>query len=487
MQPEEKVILVDPHDHPLGLMPKMEAHRKGLLHRAFSVFIFDEQGRLMLQRRAATKYHSPGLWTNTVCSHQRLGETNREAGKRRLIEELGFTTELREIFHFIYKAELDRGLTEHELDHVLIGKYNGQAKPNPEEVDGIKYMHLAELKTDIEKNPENYTEWFKIIFRESYQILVKEAGKMFLNQPLFFDPYFEEKIWGGTALKTILNKNIPSNHTGESWEISSVKNKESHVKSGFFKGMPVSLLWNLFDRELWGSEIKRSYRNFPLLVKYIDANDDLSVQVHPDDQLASELHNSCGKTEMWRIISAQPGAALYIGFKTGTTEDIFLRHLKAGTLKNILNRIPVKAKEMFYIPAGTVHAIGKGILLAEVQQTSDLTYRIYDWNRVDQEGKRRELHMERALKAINFEAQPVKIVQSIRTPYFQTEEWKPGKTTSYQSETFTILVNTSDRKFRINDWSFKPGETVLLPAHHPFEIEGEGTLLKIKAAGEKQY
>jgi len=169
---EENVILVDVLDNQLGLMPKMEAHEKAVLHRAFSVFIFNDKGELMLQQRAAHKYHSPLLWTNTCCSHQRDGESNIEAGKRRLIEEMGFKTNLKEIFSFVYKAPFDNGLTEHELDHVMIGNFNGPPTINPDEVASYKWMTLEAVKKDIELQPNIYTAWFKIIFKESYLKLI---------------------------------------------------------------------------------------------------------------------------------------------------------------------------------------------------------------------------------------------------------------------------------------------------------------------------
>ena len=168
---EEHVILVDERDNQLGLMPKMEAHEKAVLHRAFSVFIFNSNGDLMLQQRAAHKYHSPLLWTNTCCSHQRDGESNIEAGKRRLVEEMGFSTELKEVFSFIYKAPFDNGLTEHELDHVMVGYFDGVPEVNPEEVASFKWMSLEAIKEDIELHPNLYTAWFKIIFKESYSKL----------------------------------------------------------------------------------------------------------------------------------------------------------------------------------------------------------------------------------------------------------------------------------------------------------------------------
>ena len=168
---EELVVLVDKNDNQIGLMPKMEAHEKAVLHRAFSVFTFNNKGELLLQQRAAHKYHSPLLWTNTCCSHQREGEANIEAGKRRLQEEMGFTTELKEVFSFIYKAPFENGLTEHELDHVMVGDFDGEPNINKDEVESYKWMLLEDVKNDIENNPEIYTEWFKIIFKESYKKL----------------------------------------------------------------------------------------------------------------------------------------------------------------------------------------------------------------------------------------------------------------------------------------------------------------------------
>jgi isopentenyl-diphosphate delta-isomerase len=165
------VVLVDENDKKLGLMPKMEAHEKAVLHRAFSVFIFNKNGDLMLQQRAAHKYHSPLLWTNTCCSHQRDGEANLEAGKRRLFEEMGFNADLKEVFSFVYKAPFDNGLTEHELDHVMVGYFDNKPNINKDEVEAYKWMALEDVKTDIEKNPHIYTAWFKIIFNESYQKL----------------------------------------------------------------------------------------------------------------------------------------------------------------------------------------------------------------------------------------------------------------------------------------------------------------------------
>jgi len=168
---EELVILVNENDEQIGLMPKMEAHEKAVLHRAFSVFVFNNKNQLMLQQRAANKYHSPLLWTNTCCSHQRDGESNLEAGVRRLKEEMGFVCDLEEKTSFIYKAPFDNGLTEHELDHVMVGYYDRDPKINREEVERFKYMTVEEVKEDISLKPEIYTEWFKIIFEKFYDYI----------------------------------------------------------------------------------------------------------------------------------------------------------------------------------------------------------------------------------------------------------------------------------------------------------------------------
>jgi len=166
---EEQVILVNEYDEQIGLMPKLEAHEKAVLHRAFSVFVFNNKNELMLQQRALHKYHSPGLWTNTCCSHQRDGESNLQAGIRRLQEEMGFVTPLKETISFIYKAPFDNGLTEHELDHIMVGSYEDAPIINPDEVADWKWMPLEDVKQDIDDNHQLYTAWFKIIFKKFYE------------------------------------------------------------------------------------------------------------------------------------------------------------------------------------------------------------------------------------------------------------------------------------------------------------------------------
>ncbi len=170
------VILVDKNDHQIGVMEKLEAHEKGLLHRAFSVFIFNNQGQLMIHQRALSKYHSPGLWTNTCCSHQQIGETCIEAAQRRLNEEMGFDCEMEEIFQFIYRAEFSNGLVEHEYDHVFIGHYDEQPNINTDEVNAWKWICPKELDADLRANPNSYTEWFKLSWERVLKYQIEKAA-----------------------------------------------------------------------------------------------------------------------------------------------------------------------------------------------------------------------------------------------------------------------------------------------------------------------
>lgn len=172
----EKVLLVDRDDNILGEMEKMEAHEKGLLHRAFSVFVFNTENELLLQKRASSKYHSGGLWSNTCCSHPRSGETAVQAGERRLTEEMGFTVSLENKFSFIYEAKLDNELTEHELDHVLIGYFSDEPQMNPEEVEDWKYVSLDDLEEHMDDNPDDYTVWFRVIFDRVKTTLLSEIS-----------------------------------------------------------------------------------------------------------------------------------------------------------------------------------------------------------------------------------------------------------------------------------------------------------------------
>jgi mannose-6-phosphate isomerase len=221
--------------------------------------------------------------------------------------------------------------------------------------------------------------------------------------PIKFQPILKDKIWGGTRLKNILHKPTNSGKCGESWEISAVQGNISKVKNGLLSGNNLQELVEIYMGDLVGDIIYERFGiEFPLLIKFIDANDVLSVQVHPDDDLAMKRHKAYGKTEMWYIIDAEKDAELISGFNREMDRETYLKHLQNKTLKEILNFEKVKAGDVFFTPSGRVHAVGAGILLAEIQQTSDITYRIYDWDRVDEKGNPRELHTDLALDAIDF-------------------------------------------------------------------------------------
>jgi mannose-6-phosphate isomerase len=226
-----------------------------------------------------------------------------------------------------------------------------------------------------------------------------------MNQlyPLKFNPIILDKMWGGSKLKNTLRKPTKSDKAGESWEISGVEGYVSVISNGFLTGNTLEELIEVYMGDLVGDSIyERFGLQFPLLIKFIDANDMLSIQVHPDDKLARERHNSYGKTEMWYILQADDQAELIVGFNRKISREIYLKHLNEKKLPAILNTEPVKPGDVFFLPAGRVHAIGAGILLAEIQQTSDITYRIYDFDRHDADGNFRELHTNEAVDAIDY-------------------------------------------------------------------------------------
>jgi len=222
--------------------------------------------------------------------------------------------------------------------------------------------------------------------------------------PLKFKTIFKEKIWGGNKIKTILNKDFsPLENCGETWELSAIQGELSVVENGFLAGNNIQELIEIYMGDLIGDKIYDKFGiEFPLLIKFIDANDILSIQVHPDDKLAKKRHKAYGKTEMWYVLQSEPDSEIIVGFKNDINEDIYLEHLKNNTLPEILNIEKANKNDVFYIPAGRVHAIGSGILLCEIQQTSDITYRIFDWNRKDKNGNQRELHTKLAVEAIDY-------------------------------------------------------------------------------------
>lgn len=302
--------------------------------------------------------------------------------------------------------------------------------------------------------------------------------------PLKFEPVFKEKIWGGKRLKEVLGKNVGTlDKVGESWELSGYEGSVSVVSEGFLAGNDLLELIEIYMGDLLGDKIYEHFGiHFPLLIKFIDANDYLSVQVHPDDEMAIERHNSFGKTEMWYILDANKDAELIVGFNQPLDREKYLRYFNSGKIREVLHQEKVNKGDVFYIPAGRVHATGPGILFAEIQQTSDLTYRIYDWDRVDADGNERELHTDLALDAIDFE-QPAQL----KTKYNrELNKRNPILSCNY----FTTNVLKLDQKVELNySWldsfvvfmgiegameiyfspneapvRFKKGETVLLPA-----------------------
>lgn len=227
-------------------------------------------------------------------------------------------------------------------------------------------------------------------------------NKSFKSYGIKFEPILKEKIWGGSKLRDVLGKSA-SDNAGESWEISTVEGDVSEVRNGPYKGIKLDDLLENFRNEILGKSVITKFGGkFPLLIKYIDASENLSVQVHPGDEMAKKNHNSFGKTEMWYIMQADKEAMINVGWKNKFSSEEYHESLKKGTITDYLNFIEVDEGDTFLIKAGKVHAIGKGVMLAEIQQTSDVTYRVYDWDRKDDEGNSRELHIDLAGEAMNF-------------------------------------------------------------------------------------
>jgi len=301
--------------------------------------------------------------------------------------------------------------------------------------------------------------------------------------PLKFTPILKEKIWGGQKLIELLNKQADKRlKLGESWEISGIQNDMSIASNGFLAGNSLQDLIEVYMGDLVGEAVYENFGlEFPLLIKFIDAQDVLSIQVHPDDVVAEKRHKAYGKTEMWYVVQTDEGAELISGFKTDSNKQDYLTALHSGGLKELLNVEKVKSGDVFFIPAGRVHAIGSGILLAEIQQTSDITYRIYDWGRVDDEGNPRELHTELATDVINFKAEDSyktdyqltlnRTANLIECKYFKTNilDFKGEIEKDYiLIDSFVIYMCVEGEFYIHSDENavervFK-GETVLIPA-----------------------
>ena len=324
--------------------------------------------------------------------------------------------------------------------------------------------------------------------------------------PIKFFPIFKDKIWGGDKIRSVLNKDYsPLSNCGETWEVSSVEGDISVVSNGVLKGKDLKTIIQEYKGRLLGNKVFEKFGNqFPLLIKFIDAREDLSIQVHPDDEMASKRHGSFGKTEMWYVLQADEGSSVITGFNQEMDKDKYLKAFKAGTLMDILNREPAMEGDVFFIPAGRVHTLGKGMLIAEIQQTSDVTYRIFDFNRKDSEGNYRDLHVEEALDAMDYQFHdqyktqytPIddEATEIVGCEYFTTSiiSFRHKLTRNYHTlDSFKILIGTSgSAKIVYGDTVEKisKGEVILLPASMNEVIlmpEGECRILETFVSLEK--
>jgi mannose-6-phosphate isomerase len=299
--------------------------------------------------------------------------------------------------------------------------------------------------------------------------------------PLKFKPWYRKMIWGGSKMRTVLGKDLKFDDCGESWEISAVQGHLSVVSNGFLAGNTIQEIIEVYMGDLVGESVYEKFGiEFPLLVKFIDSNQDLSIQVHPNDELAIKRHKAFGKTEMWYVLEADPGSTLFTGFNRPLSREEYVKYVNEGSILSILNEEKVSKGDVYFLPAGRVHALRSGILLAEIQQTSDITYRIYDWDRVDVKGNSRDLHNELALDAIDYNhydnykvsysAEKDKSTLLVRSDYFVTSLLKLNNSVwrDYTLiDSFIILVcveGTGKIKYRTESISFGLGETILIPA-----------------------
>lgn len=328
--------------------------------------------------------------------------------------------------------------------------------------------------------------------------MIKELALKDTFYPLMFEPVLKEMVWGGTLLSEKYGRCAKSDKIGESWDVSCHKNGESAVANGMFRGFSLKDLIEKYPREILGPSFGRPVE-FPLLLKLIHANDVLSVQVHPPDSYAqSHEGEQFGKTEMWYILEAEANAELVYGLKHGTDKAAFCKHMEDNKLGECLNRLSVKAGDAVFIPAGLVHAVGKDILLCEIQQSSDLTYRVYDWNRTGIDGKPRKLHIEQALDVIDFNmTYPVSPIPglSVDEPgcvrtylvgcrYFAVEKIDiqthvSENTYGERFHTLTVIEGAGEVIFKSGSLNFKTGDSLLLPAiMDKYEIRGQCRAIK---------
>lgn len=313
--------------------------------------------------------------------------------------------------------------------------------------------------------------------------------------PLQFTPILKERIWGGSKLKTVLHKMAVSDNIGESWELSTVANDISIVTNGAFTGKNLNQLIELYPNEILGDKVhKRFGYQFPLLFKFLDAQLDLSIQVHPNDILAQKRHGTFGKTEMWYVLQADDAAKLIVGFENDCTEQEYVNAIETNTIPHLLSNKKVQQGDVFFINTGTIHAIGAGTLIAEIQQTSDITYRIFDFNRVDNDGKTRELHTELALEAINYKKTETQVKYSkkvdasnrlVDCPYFTTNviELKNEMqiaTTPHSFKVYMCVEGSFSLILNGEQYNYQKGDTFLVPALlNCYTFSGIATILEI--------
>lgn len=308
-------------------------------------------------------------------------------------------------------------------------------------------------------------------------------------QPLFMKPVFQEKIWGGSRLKTVFGYDIPSDKIGEDWAISAHPNGVSMIENGPYKGQTLDQLW-ANEKALFGQPTEDV---FPLLIKILDAEDDLSVQVHPDDTYGLKHEGELGKTECWYIIDAQPGAEIIYGHNAQTKEELTTM-IQEGRWEDLLTRVPVKKGDFFFVPSGTIHAIGKGIMILETQQSSDTTYRVYDYDRKDDAGQTRELHIQQSIDVTTVPSNRPEnaiveekigdstVVTYLKTDFFNVYEWQVnGLLSMEKAAPYTLVtVITGEGELIVNEKTYPltMGTSFILPNQiERWEIKGELKLI----------
>lgn len=306
--------------------------------------------------------------------------------------------------------------------------------------------------------------------------------------PLIFKSIFHYRIWGGNQLREQLNKNYSNKKIGESWEISSFPEYQSIVENGIYKNLTINNLIDLFGKYFLGTKVYKKFnKEFPLLIKFLATSDELSIQVHPEDNYAKKHYNSFGKNEMWYILDAKKDSNLIIGFNKNTNKKECLRNIKTNKLTSLLKFIVPKKNEVYMIPAKKIHGIGKNLLIVEIQQKSNITYRIYDYNRIDENGKKRSLNLERAMQIIDFHKEKKskiiykeknnEVVDLVCSPFFITQKLVFNLTINlkFSNYSFTILILT-EGELTINSnesqTNLNKGQTVLCPAElNEFQIK----------------